>query len=917
MITDIQPYMRFFLYRFCALLVFIAAVHTVFAQTDTLPTTSVDPKLLEWENARYPKEYIINDVRVIGVGSLDSTIVLSVSGLQKGQKFVHPGSDIFSRAINNLWKQKLFADVKIYITRIVDDRVSVEIEVTERPRLGDFKFEGVKKTEQEEILKKVIIQKGTIISENLRRNIVETIKSFYAEKGFNDVTVDLTEKTDPVYKNSNSLLIKVDKGEKIKIDGVNFFGNENVSSAKLRKQMKGTKEKGKLTLYKSDYKSPYGELKDYSFGEYMSDWGFLHGSKTLEVLNPYFRPNIFASAKFNPKKYPEDKEKVIKYFNSKGYRDAQILADTQVIYDGKMYVDLKINEGHKYYFGDITWKGNSKYSDTILNRIMGINKGDVYDAGVLHKKLGIEPSQEGNDLQTLYQDEGYLFFQAIPVETAIHNDTIDHEIRIVEGPVARIKNVTIMGNDRTKDHVIRRELRTRPGELFSRSDLMRSIRELNNLNYFEQESINPKPVPNQADGTVDINWSLKEKSSDQLELSAGWGGGIGLTGTLGVTFNNFSIKNIWKKSAWDPLPVGDGQKLSLRVQSNGKAFRSYNFSFTEPWLGGKRRNSLTLAYNNSKYHNYDPSSYYTGRIKVVDSIYLLVNGFSVGLGKQLRWPDDYFSIGYTVAFTKYDVQNMGIMYGLPKNSMISNNLSFKIGLQRSSVFDPIFPRSGSDISASVQFTPPYSAIRGATPTAEDQYKFVEYHKWRFGSTWYVPLGQPKGADKNRQFVLKLAAKYGFMGRYNRDMDYSPFERFQLGDAGMNNTYALTGFDIVAHRGYPIYTTSDPTLNPENTNTNNRFIIFNKYVTELRYPLVTNPGSTIYGLGFFEAANGWHNYKDYNPFKLRRSVGLGMRFYLPMFGLLGFDYGVGLDRLTPGGGLKGAGKFTFMLGFEPE
>lgn len=906
--------MRFFLYRFCALLVFVTAINSVFGQTDTLPTTSVDPKLLEWQNSRYPQEYVIGDIKVVGVSSLDSAIVLSVSGIQKGQKFIYPGSDIFSRAINNLWKQRLFADVKVYVTRVVGDNVSVEIAVTERPRLGDFKFEGVRKTESEELITKLSLQKGTIISENTRRNINETVNSYYAEKGYHNVTVNLIERTDPVYKNSNSLIIKVNKGEKVKIDEVNFFGNENIRSSKLKKQMKGTKEKAKLTLYRSHYESTYGARNDYSFQEYMNEWGFLHGTKTLEVLNPYFRPNIFASAKFSQKKYVEDKEKVLKYFNSKGYRDAQILADTQVIQDGKMYVDLKVNEGRRYYFGDVTWKGNSKFSDSLLNVILAINKGDIYDASVLYKRLGIEASQEGNDITTLYQDDGYLFFNVTPVETAIYNDTIDHEIRVVEGPQARIKNVNIMGNDRTKDHVIRRELRTRPGELFSRSDLMRSIRELNNLNYFEQESINPKPVPNQADGTVDINWSLKEKSSDQLELSAGWGGGIGLTGTLGVTFNNFSIRNIWKKSAWDPLPVGDGQKLSLRVQSNGKAYRSYNFSFTEPWLGGKRRNSLTLAYNNTKYHNYDPTSYYTGNYKVIDSVYLLVNGFSVGLGKQLKWPDDYFSIGYTVAFTRYDVKNMGLSYGLPRNTMISDNLSFKIGLQRSSVFDPIFPRSGSDLMASVQFTPPYSLIRG---TDIDQYRQVEYHKWRFGATWYVPLGQPKGADKNRQFVLKLAAKYGFMGRYNSELDYSPFERFQLGDAGMNNTYALTGFDIVSHRGYPIYVTSDPTINPENANTNNRFIIFNKYVTELRYPLVTNPGSTIYGLGFFEAANGWHNYKDYNPFKLRRSVGLGMRFYLPMFGLLGFDYGIGLDRLTPGGGIKGAGKFTFMLGFEPE
>jgi outer membrane protein insertion porin family len=898
--------------------VFVATAHVVFAQTDTIPTTSVDPKLLEWQNSRYPQEFTIAEVRVTGSGNLDSSIVLSVSGLQREQKIVYPGSDVFSKAIMNLWKQKLFSDVKIYLTKIVNDRVSVEIAVTERARLGDFKFEGVKKTESDELTTKIGLQKGTIISENIRRNITELTKSYFSEKGFNDVTIELIEKPDLVYKNSNFLIIKIQKGVKVKIDEVNFFGNENINSAKLKRQMKGTKEKSKLTLYKSDYQSPYGEKNDYTFDHYIKDWGFLYGSKTLDLLNPYFRPNIFASAKFNPKKYVEDKEKVLKYFNSKGFRDAQILADTQVVQNGKMYVDLKVKEGHKYYFGNITWKGNSKFPDSLLNReVLKINKGDVYDAGTLNKRLGIEPSQEGSDLTTIYQDEGHLFFQVIPVETAIYNDTIDYEIRIIEGPIARIKNVTIMGNDRTKDHVIRRELHTLPGALFSRSDLMRSIRELNNLNYFEQESINPHPVPDQNNGTVDINWNLKEKSSDQLELSAGWGGGIGITGTLGFTFNNFSIKNIWKKSAWDPLPVGDGQKLSIRVQSNGKAYRSYNFSFTEPYLGGLKRNSLTLAYNNTKYHNYDPSSYYTGNYKVIDSVYLLVNSISVGLGKQLKWPDDYFSIGYTVAFTRYDVKNMGTSYGLPLNSMVSNNVSFKLGLQRSSVFDPIFPRSGSDIDVSVQFTPPYSAIKGVTPNSENQYKFVEYHKWRMGATWYVPLGRARGEDRNRQFVLKLAAKYGFIGRYNRDMEYSPFERFQLGDAGMNTTYALTGFDIISQRGYPVYVHSDPTINPESANTNNRFIIFNKYVSELRYPVVTNPGSTIYALGFFEAANGWYNYKDYNPFKLRRSAGLGMRFYLPMFGLLGFDYGIGFDRLTPGNGIKGAGKFTFMLGYEPD
>ncbi|TXJ27170.1 MAG: outer membrane protein assembly factor [Chitinophagaceae bacterium] len=906
--------------RICALLVMaFAAVLSVQAQDTTKPT-SVDPKILEWENARIPKEYRISSVAITGIKHLDTSIVLSISGIQAGDKFMHPGSDIFSKAIANMWRQKLFSGVQIYVTNIQDDNVAIEISVVERPRLGNFKFIGIKKSDAEELQGKIGLTKQTIITENIRRNVKEITTRFYQDKGFQNISVRIDERPDPSYANSNSMFIYVDKGKKVRIDEVNFYGNELVDGLKLKKQMKGTKEMSKLTLNPSNYKGPYGpSANKMSFKEYVKDWGFLSLSKTKRVLDPYFRFKLFSSAKFNPTKYEEDKDKIVKYYNSLGYRDAQIVEDTLVTdtSNARLYVNIKVNEGKKYYFGNITWKGNAKYPDSLLNTILGIHKGDIYNLDILNKRLGKEMSQEGGDISGYYQDDGYLFFRVEPVETAVYNDTIDHEIRITEGPQARIKNVTIAGNERTKDHVIRRELRTMPGELFSRSDLIRSQRELSNLNYFNQETINPGVVPNADDGTVDINWKVEEKSSDQLELSAGWGGGIGLTGTLGVTFNNFSIKNIWKKSAWDPLPTGDGQKLSLRVQSNGRAFRSYNFSFTEPWLGGKKRNSLTLAYNNSKYSNaFDP---YTGRIdqKRSDTNYLKVNGFSVALGKQLKWPDDYFSLVYSVNFTQYIRRNYAIFEGVGATGR-SNNLSFKIALQRSSVFDPIFPRSGSNIMASVQFTPPYSLFNPDLVNSKDPYKNPEYHKWRFNAEWYVPIGRPMGAEKNRQFVLKMAAKYGFMGRYNNKLDYSPFERFQVGDAGLTNNYGLLGYDIIAHRGYPVYQTSDPTINPDNSNTASRFFtIFNKYQLELRYPLVTNPGSTIYGLTFFEAANGWYDYKDYNPFRLRRSVGVGMRFFLPMFGLLGFDYGIGLDRMQPGQGLKGASRFTFMLGFEPE
>ncbi|MBE2231500.1 MAG: outer membrane protein assembly factor [Chitinophagaceae bacterium] len=885
---------------------------------DTTSPTSVDPKLLEWTNARIAKEYTIAAVNITGIRYLDTSIVYSIANLQPGDKFIHPGAEVFGKAITNLWRQKLFSNVQILVTRIVEDKVWIEIAVTERPRLGNYKFFGVRKTEEEDILGKVTLTKQTIITENIRRDLSEKITKHFAEKGFRNVKVRIEELPDTSYVNSNILHIYVDKGSKVRIGDIGFYGNENVDDLRLKKQMKGTKEMSRFTFYPDKSVSPFGENRPFSFNQYMRDWGFLSVSKTKALLDPFFRFKLFSSAKFDSKKYEEDREKILDYYNSMGYRDAQIAADTQYITPGgNMNVDLKINEGRRYYFGNITWKGNAKYSDSLLSVILGISKGDIYNVSILNKRLGKEAAQEGGDISGLYMDDGYLFFRAEPVETAVYNDTIDYEIRIMEGPQARIKNVTIAGNDKTKDYVIRRELRTVPGELFSRSDLIRSQRELANLQYFNQETINPGVVPNPDDGTVDINWKLEEKSSDQLELSAGWGGGIGLTGTLGVTFNNFSVRNIWKKSAWDPLPTGDGQKLSLRIQSNGRAYRSYSASFTEPWLGGKKRNSLTLGFNNSKFSSaYNP---YTGTIDRAksDTVYLKTTGVTVSLGKQLKWPDDFFTLVYTLNYTRYARRNYGIFQGASPTG-VSDNLSFKIGLQRSSVFNPIFPTSGSNLLASVQFTPPYSLFNPDIVNSADPYKRPEYHKWRFNAEWYVPIGKPLGAEKNRQFVLKLAAKYGFMGRYNNKLEFSPFERFQVGDAGLTNNFGLLGYDIIAHRGYPVYENSDPTINPDQQNASKFFTIFNKYQLEMRFPLVTNPSSTIYALTFFEAANGWYNYKDYNPFRLRRSMGVGMRFFLPMFGLLGFDYGIGLDRIQPGqSGLKGASRFTFMLGFEPE
>ena len=887
---------------------------------DTSKPTSVDPRLLEWETARVVKEYSIADVKITGLRYLDTSIVFSIANLQPGDKFVHPGAEIFGKAISNLWRQKLFSGVQVFVTKIQDDKVWVEVNVQERPRLGNYKFSGIRKSEEEDILTKISLTKQTIITENTRREIVEKITKNYAEKGFRNVTVKIEEKPDPTFANSNQLLITVNKGERVRIGDINFYGNQEVDDLRLKKQLKGTKEMTRITLHPDAAVSPYGKNKPDDVKEYFHSFGFLSPSKTKRILDPYFRFKLLSSAKFDDKKYGEDKEKLLNYYNSLGYRDAQIIADTQYLTaKGHMNVDFKINEGRRYYFGDIVWKGNSKFSDSILNVLLGINKGDIYNVAILNKRLGKEASQEGGDISGYYMDDGYLFFRAEPIEMAVYNDTIDYEIRMMEGPQARIKNVTIAGNEKTKDHVIRRELRTVPGELFSRALLIRSQRELGNLQFFNQEKINPGVVPNQEDGTVDINWQLEEKSADQLELSAGWGGNIGLTGTLGVTFNNFSVKNIWKKSAWDPIPTGDGQKLSVRMQSNGRAYRSYSASFTEPWLGGKKRNSLTVGLNSSRFSNaFNP---FTGRIDKArsDTNYLSTSGISVAFGKQLKWPDDYFNFVFTFNFTRYKLSNYPI-FSSDFTSGVSNNVSIKLAIQRSSVFNPIFPTSGSNFMASVQLTPPYSLV-STTGASYNAYKRPEYHKWRFNAEWYVPIGKPlgSGTEKNKQFVLKLAAKYGFMGRYNKDLPYSPFERFQVGDAGLTNNFGLLGYDIVAHRGYPVYQNSDPTINPDQQSASQFFTIFNKYQLEARFPLVTNPSSTIYALSFFEAANGWYNYKDYNPFRLRRSVGVGMRFFLPMFGLLGFDYGIGLDRAIPGvnNGLKGLSRFTFMLGFEPE
>lgn len=878
--------------------------------------TSVDPALENIFNNKPPKEYTIAGITVTGTQAFDPNLIISISGLAVGDKVMIPGTDAFSKAITKLWRQNLIADIQISFTRLEGSNLYIDLKIKERPRLVDFRFVGVKKSEREDLEKKVELLKERVLTENMKLSAMEALHKFYNDKGYRNVDIQVREDKVATLSNAVTLTYFITKGKKVKINSINFSGNNGVASQKLKKQMKGTKEMTRFTLFPVRMPSPYGDtISHITFKQYMQDAGMLSLTKTRDFLNPYARFTGFSGNKYNESKYQEDKEHVLDYYNSLGFRDASILGDT-IMYDANNNVNLflKVSEGRKYYFGNIYWRGNTKYADSLLNMLLGIRKGDIYNLDLLNKRLGKQLSAEGGDISSLYMDDGYLFFRVDPVETAVYNDTIDFEVRMTEGPQAVYGNITISGNDKTKDYVIRRELRTIPGEKFSRADIIRTQRELGQLGFINAEKINPNVVPNPENGTVDINWGIEEKSADQLELSAGFGGGIGLTGTLGVTFNNFSLKNITRRSSWDPLPSGDGQKLSARIQSNGKAFRTYNFSFTEPWLGGKKRNSFSIAYSNTKYANsYD--QYGTYCKSCGDTSYVKVNSFSISLGKQLKWPDDFFNLIYSLSVERYKLRNYdNIFQGLRNGT--STNISLKLALVRNSAGpNPIFPTSGSNFALSGQFTLPYSTL-GIT-TGSNPYELPEFHKWRLNTEWYVPIGRPRGEEKNRQFILKVAAKFGFIGRYNKKQDVSPFERFQLGDAGLSNNFALLGYDVIAHRGYPVYESSDPKINPEGISPKQFFTIFNKYTLELRYPFSTSASSTIYGLGFFEAANGWYDFKSYNPFKLRRSAGVGLRFFLPMFGLLGFDYGIGFDRYNQTGGLKGAAKFTFMLGQEPE
>lgn len=831
--------------------------------------------------------YEIGGITIVGAENRDRTAIKSIANLKEGNKVQIPGPAI-PAAIKALLKLRLFDDVQIYKEKVEDKIVYLKIILVERPILTRWSYKGIRTSQQEDLNEdlKNILTKGGIVTDDQKDLAKEKIKKFYIGKGKLDVQVKVNEIPEESKNPSVRLEFVVDPKERVKVEDIIIEGNESFSDRKLRKKMSKTKRKGTL----------------------------------------------FRKSKFIENEYQEDLKSLTKFYQKEGFKNMTIVSDTNYrTKDGHVMVKIKVDEGKRHYFRDISWKGNTLYTNEYLSTVLGISKGDVYNPELLQNRLKF--SLDGRDISSQYLDDGYLAFDITPVEIAIENDSVDLEMRIFEGPQFTVDNIVIKGNDRTNENIVRREIRTRPGQKFSRADIIRSQREIINLGYFNPESLGIENPVNQARGTVSIEYQLEEKPSDQLELSAGYGGFSGLIGTLGVVFNNFSLANVKDRSTWSPLPQGDGQKLSIRLQSNSRFFKSYNFSFTEPWFGGNKPRSLTVGAVQTLF---DYSLSNSGKLKIT-------RGF-IGIGSQMKWPDDFFSTNTTLNLEQINLDNFASGgFAISKGKF--NNFSIKQTFTRSSISDPLFPRRGSKVSLSLQITPPYSLFRKDntfTPTAEqraeiirelqfeagpkgvvteatiqskidelkeaNKFKWLEYHKWKIYSEWYYNI-----FDK---LVFAASAKIGILGSFNSDLGISPFERFQLGGDGINNQNAgLQGKEIIALRGY-----ADTDIKGNGKTTSSGGFeaapVFNKFTLEMRYPLSLNPNSTIYVTSWLQGGNAFQSIKQYNPFDLKRSAGFGARVFLPMFGLLGFDYGWGFDKTLTGNNTS-YGKFNIVLGFEPE
>tara|TARA_Y100000310_G_scaffold322063_1_gene380612 strand:- start:2317 stop:4923 length:2607 start_codon:yes stop_codon:yes gene_type:complete len=840
-------------------------------------------------NYASPKEYEIADIEVSGVEFLDNNALISLSGLRVGDKVKIPGDQI-STAIDKLWKQGIIGNVSIVATKIEGEKIWLKIELSERPRLTNYEFAGINKSQISELKDKIELVRGKILTDVVIKNTKLAVKRYLEGKGYLNAEIDIIQQKDTIRANSVSILIDVEKNQKVKVKNINFYGDTVFASTRLRSKLKKTGELPNVKLPKDLLEKTVNLLNPVNLYHFLTHREKKSFNDLKDYLGEHANVNVFKSAKYVESDYTEDKSLLLGFYNSKGFRDAEIVRDTIYSINKKhLNIDIYVEPGQKYYFRDIIWTGNFIYEDDVLDKVLAIEKGDVYDLELINKKLNFNPT--GTDISSLYMDDGYLFFRVTPVETAIIGDSIDVEMRMYEGPQATINEVIISGNDKTNDHVIRRELRTLPGQKFNRSLLIRTQRELSQLGYFDPEQVNPVPTPNPADETVDIEWQLVERPNDQIELSGGWGGNFGFIGTLGLSFNNFSVRNIPHFDKWRPLPMGDGQKFSVRMQANGVRYQSYSVSFNEPWLGGKKPNNFGVSFNHSVQRNVN----FRNRNDVYSKLQL--TGATISLGRRLTWPDDFFQLSNSVSMQKYNVQ--GAAYeNFYQISGDAYSFTFNNTLARSSVDQPMYPRGGSQVSLSASFTPPYSLLNNKTYSEGDEnnFKFLEYHKWNVDFRYYLQLAG--------NLVLAPRAHFGFLGSYSDKVGVGPFERFTLGGSGLTGQNFVLGTDIIGLRGY-----EDRSLNGEN---NDGGTAFTKFVMEMRYPVSLNPSATIYGLVFFEGGNNWSDIQEFNPYNLYRSVGAGVRIFMPAFGLLGLDWGYGLDPL-PGSTEVSGPQFHFSIG----
>ena len=827
-----------------------------------------------------PQKYVIGGIGVEGNHYFSENQIVQLTGVRPGMQMTLPGEDV-TGIIKRLWAQRYFEDISVVIDRLspARDTAWLKVVIVERPRVSRWTYTGVKSGEKKDLQERLNLRPGREFSEYVRNTSVDIIKRYYKEKGFQLVDVDVQVEKDSVIRSAIRVNFDVKKGKKVRIKDINFIGRgEDVSEYKISKAMKET-----------------------------------HSAKWY---------NFFKSKKFKEKEYQTDRKTALEAFQEAGYRDARLVRDSVYFMDDKhLGIDMVFDQGKKYYFRNVTWTGNAVYPSEVLDNILQIKKGDVYDMVTMEKRLHGGGKQNEYDVSKLYRDNGYLFFNVTPVEINIQNDSVDVEMRISEGKPAHLNNIIINGNDLTNEKVVRRQVMTRPGYLFSQSDFERSIREIASLGQFDAEAIMGQGgysiIPNQLNNTVDIIYNVTEKPSSQLELSGGWGGNT-FVATAGVSFNNFSTHRIFDKHAWRPVPLGDAQTLSFRFQTNGRYYTNLSASFMEPWLFGKKPTSLSLSgyYSRMTDAYYNSSYWLTGLL--TSSKMFEVFGFSAGLGNRLKWPDNYFVLYNNLSWQTYRLTNWTNSY-FAFNDGVSHNLSYTLSLTRNSTDQQIYPRQGSEFSASLQFTPPYSLFRrhdyvngervsvGSWKdvnydnwTSAQRYKWIEYHKWKFGASIYTKLVG--------DLVLMTKAQFGYLGYYNRNWGYSPFENFQVGGDGMSG-YMTYGAEIISLRGYEDYSLTPQKVTPySQSGISYAGNVFDKFTVELRYPVILQPQSTIFVLAFLEGGNCWSDIRDFRPFQIKRSAGVGVRIFLPMIGLLGVDWGYGFDDSVYGGS-----QFHFVLG----